>query len=98
VAPTVVDVGDDIGTIHYHLYGMQSNTDNACVDHVKLEDELDALSVQFHSLGVRFELFIINQWTPFQTIILNSLTTTTSMGQACLQSHMAYQPPPPSLT
>jgi hypothetical protein len=44
----VVDVGDDIGTIHYHLYGMQSNTDNACVDHVKLEDDVEpalALSV-----------------------------------------------------
>ena len=46
----MVDIEDDIGTIHYHLYGMQSNTDDACVDHVKLEDELDVLSVQFRSL------------------------------------------------
>ena len=46
----------------------------------------------------KFKRFIVDDWAPFQSIILQALTTVAFAGQACLQSHASYQPPPSSLT
>jgi hypothetical protein len=42
-------------------------------------------------------MFILDEWAPFQSTILQALTSVAFAGQACLRSHAAYQPPPSSL-
>jgi hypothetical protein len=55
------------------------------------------MSVCLHQLEKRFEMFILDEWASFQPLILQSLSTVTLAGQACLQSHTSYRPPPSSL-
>ena len=53
--------------------------------------------VRLDLLEERFERFIVDDWAPFQSIILQALSTVTFVGQACLRSHASYQPPSSSL-
>jgi hypothetical protein len=55
------------------------------------------MSVRLHSLEMHFKSFILDEWAPFQTTILQALTSVAFAGQACLRLHAAYRPPPSSL-
>ena len=94
----IVDMRDDLGSVHHTLYGMQNVMDDHQVEQVHGEDLMHAMSVCLDLLEEKFERFIIDDWAPFQSIILQALSTVAFAGQACLQSHVSYQPPPSSLT
>ena len=56
-----------------------------------------SMSVCLDLLEERFKRFILDNWAPFWSIILQALSTVAFAGQACLRSHTSYQPPPSSL-
>ena len=93
----IVDMRDDVGSVHHTLYGMQNVMDNHRVEQVHGEDFMCAMSVCLDLLEEKFERFITDDWAPFQSIILQALSTVAFVGQTCLQSHASYQPPPSSL-
>jgi hypothetical protein len=97
VCHAIVDLCDDMGSAHRTLFGMQNVLDDCQVEQVKMEDMVKEMSVRLHQLEKCFEMFILDEWAPFQPITLHSLTTVAFAGQACLQSHTAYQPPPSAL-
>ena len=80
----IVDLRDDLGSVHHTLYGMQNMMDDRWVEQVHGEDFMHATSVRLDLLEEKFERFISNDWAPFQSIILQALTTVTFAGQACL--------------
>jgi hypothetical protein len=93
----VVDLCDDMGSAHQNLFCMQNVMDDRRVEQVKMEDMVKDMSVRLHQLEKCFEMFILDEWATFQPIILQSLSTVAFAGQACLQSHAAYRPPPSAL-
>ena len=94
----IMDMRDDLGSVHHTLYGMQNVMDDCRVEQVHGEDLMRATSVRLDLLEEKFERFIVDDWALFQSIILQALSTVTFVGQACLRSHASYQPPPSSLT
>ena len=97
VGRAIVDMRDDLGSVHHTLYGMQNVMDDCWVEQVHGEDFMRAMSVHLDLLE-KFERFITDDWAPFQSIILQALSTVAFAGQAYLRSHTSYQPPPSSLT
>jgi hypothetical protein len=93
----IVNLRDDMGSAHCTLFGLQNVMDDCQVEQVKMENVVKEMSVCLQQLEKCFEMFILAEWAFFQLTILQSLSTVTFAGQACLQSHMAYQPPPSSL-
>ena len=93
----IVDMRDNLGSVHHTLYGMQNVMDDRRVEQVQGEGLMHAMSVHLNLLEKRFEGFILDEWAPFQSIILQALTTVAFAGQACLQLYASYQPPPSSL-
>jgi hypothetical protein len=93
----IVDLRDDMGSAHQNLFCMQNVMDDCWVEQVKLEATVKEMSVCLYQLEKWFEMFILDEWAPFQPIILQSLATVAHAGQACLRSHAAYRPPPSSL-
>ena len=75
---------DDLGSVHHTLYGMQNVMDDCQVEQVHGEDFMRAMSVRLDLLEEKFERFIMDDWAPFQSIILQALSTVTFAGQACL--------------
>jgi hypothetical protein len=86
-----------MGSAHQTLFCMQNIMDDCWVKQVKGEELVQEMSVCLQSLECRFEMFILDEWAPFQSTILQGLISVAFAGQACLQSHAAYQPPPSSL-
>ena len=97
VRRAIVDMRDDLGSVHHTLYDMQNVMDDHWVEQVHGEDFMCATSVCLDLLEEKFKRFITDDWAPFQSIILQALSTVTFAGQACLQLHTSYQPPPSSL-
>ena len=83
VCRAIVDMRDDLGSVHHTLYGMQNVMDDRRVEQVHGEDLMHSMSVRLDLLE-KFERFISNDWAPFQSIILQALTTVAFAGQACL--------------
>ena len=98
VCRAIVDMRDNLGSVHRTLYDMQNVMDDCQVEQVHGEDFMSAMSVCLDLMEEKFERFIVDDWAPFQFIILQALSTVTFAGQACLRSHASYQPPPSSLT
>jgi hypothetical protein len=98
VHQAIVDLRDDMGSAHQNLFCMQNVMDDRRVEQVKMEDMVNEMSVRLQQLEKCFEKFILDKWALFRPTILQSLSTVAFAGQACLQSHAAYQPPPPSLS
>ena len=97
VRQAIVDLRDNMGSAHCSLFGMQNMMDGHQVEQVKMEDMMKEMSVCLQQLEKCFEMSIPDEWAFFQLTILQSLSTVAFAGQACLQSHAAYQPPPSSL-
>jgi hypothetical protein len=93
----IVDLRDDMGSAHQNLFCMQNVMDDCRVEQVMMENMVKEMSVRLQQLEKQFEMFILDEWAFFQPTILQSLSTVAFAGQACLQSHTAYQPPPSSL-
>ena len=97
VRRAIMDMRDDLGSVHHTLYGMQNVMDDCQVEQVHGEDLMRATLVRLDLLEEKFERFIVDDWASFQSIILQALSTVAFAGQACLRSHPSYQPPPSSL-
>jgi hypothetical protein len=93
----VVDLRDDMGSAHQTLFCMQNIMDDRRVEQVAEMNAVRDMSVHPPPSERHFEMFILDDWAPFHSIVLQSLTTVAFAGQACLQSHAAYRPPPSSL-
>jgi hypothetical protein len=93
----IVDLRDDVGSAHQNLFCMQNVMDGHR-EQVKEREIVQEMSVCLQSLEHRFKMFILDEWAPFQSTIIQSLTTVSFVGQACLRLHAAYQPPPSSIT
>jgi hypothetical protein len=90
VRRAIVDLRDNMGSVHQNLFCMQNVMDDCRVEQVKVETMVKEMSVSLHQLEKRFEMFILDEWAPFQPVILQGLSTVTPAGQACLRSHAAY--------
>ena len=84
VCRAIMDLCDDMSSAHQNLFCMQNVMDDCRVEQVKLETMVKEMSVCLHQLEKQFKMFILDKWAPFQPIILQSLTTVTFAGQACL--------------
>ena len=84
VRRAIVDMRDDLGSVHHTLYGMQNVMDDCRVEQVHGEDLMRATSVRLDLLEEKFERFITDDWAPFQSIILQALSTVAFAGQACV--------------
>ena len=80
----IVDMRDNLGSVHHTLYGMQNVMDDHRVEQVHGEDFMRATSVCLDLLEEKFERFLMDDWAPFQSIILQALSTVAFAGQACL--------------
>ena len=76
---------------------MQNVMDDRWVEQNRDQELMQEMLVRLQSLEIRFKAFILDEWAPFQSTILQALTSVTFAGQACLRSHAAYRPPPSSL-
>jgi hypothetical protein len=80
----IVDLRDDMGSVHQTLFCMQNIMDDCWVEQVKEQEMMKEMSACLQSLEKHFEVFILDEWAPFQSTILQSLTTVTFAEQACL--------------
>jgi hypothetical protein len=97
ICRAIVDLRDDMGSAHQNLFCMQNVMDDHRVEQVKMEEMVQDMSVRLHQLEKHYEMFILDKWASFQSIILQSLSTIALAGQACLRSHTSYRLPPSSL-
>jgi hypothetical protein len=93
----IVHLRNDMGSTHHTMFGMQNILDDHRIEQVKEQEVVKVMSVHLQSLECHFEMFILDEWAPFQSTILQALTSVDFAGQACLRSHATYQPPPSSL-
>jgi hypothetical protein len=80
----IIDLRDEVGSVHKTLYGMQNVADDRWVEQVVMKTKLRELSVNLSSLEDHFEKFVLDEWVPFQAYILQALSTVAFAGQACL--------------
>ena len=66
----VVDLRDDMGSAHQTLFCMQNIMDDCRVEQVQETNTVKDMSVRLSNLECCFEMFILDEWAPFHSIIL----------------------------
>jgi hypothetical protein len=84
VRQAIVDLRDEVGSAHWTLFGMQNVMDDHQVEQNQDQALMREMSVQLHSLEMCFESFILDKWAPFQSTILQALTSVAFAWQAGL--------------